>query len=346
MDVAEKPETNYRLLVENANQAIVVAQDGVLKFANAAAERLIGYEAAELINRPFTEFVHPRDREMVAEHHRKRMAHQETPEPYEMRVVDNQGNTRWFLNDGALIDWEGRTASLIIFSETTESRKHRERIRRLSRRLLHAQEAERRMISSELHDRVAQNLSAAKMACDSMAGKKAESHPEDARLLREVSELIQKSLSAARDLSYEMSPPGLAELGIAAAISNFCHDFAEKTGINVDFKAAGMQDCPLPLLVGISIYRSVQEAMNNVRKHAQASLITVRLVRAHPYIIARVEDDGIGFDVKEGMKISATERRMGLFSIQQRAQLMGGDMSLRSEKGKGTRLAIRMPVEE
>lgn len=346
MGMGEKPETNYRLLVENANQAIVVAQDGVLKFANAAAERLIGYEAAELMSRPFTEFVHPRDREMVAEHHRKRMAHQETPEPYEMRVVDNQGNIRWLLNDGALIDWEGRTASLIIFSETTESRKHRERIRRLSRRLLHAQEAERRMISSELHDRVAQNLSAAKMTCDSMAGKKAESHPEDARMLREVSELIQKSLSAARDLSYEMSPPGLAELGIAAAISNFCNDFAEKTGIEVDFKAAGMQDCPLPLLVGISIYRSVQEAMNNVRKHAQASVITVRLVRSHPYIIARVEDDGVGFDVKEGMKISATERRMGLFSIQQRAQLMGGDMSLRSEKGKGTRLAIRMPVEE
>ena len=342
----EKCGHDYQLMVENANEAIVVAQNGFLRFANAAAARLSGYEVDDLLQRPFIDFVHPDDRRRVAEHHRRRMAGEEIPEPYEMRVLDSRGNTRWVINNAALIEWEGQNAVLIFFSDTTESRIHRERIRKLSQRLLHAQEAERRMISSELHDRVAQNLSAAKMACDSIAGKGSGVSAEAAQSLREVSDLIQHSISAARDLSYEMSPPGLAELGLAAALSTFCQDFAEKTGVPVDFQAAGMQGAPVPMLIGISLYRSVQEAMNNVRKHARAGRIAVRLVRVHPHIVARVEDDGIGFDVREGMKISSAEKRMGLFSIQQRMQLLGGEMTIRSEKGAGTRLSIRVPVEE
>jgi len=337
---------NYQLMVENANEAIVVAQNGFLRFANHAAARLSGFGIDELLRRPFIDFVHPDDRQRVAEHHRRRIAGEEIPEPYEMRVLDSRGNTRWVINNAALIEWEGQNAVLIFFSDTTESRIHRERIRKLSQRLLHAQEAERRMISSELHDRVAQNLSAAKMACDSLAGKASGVSTEAAQSLREVSHLIQHSISAARDLSYEMSPPGLAELGLVATLSNFCHDFAQKTGTPVDFRAAGMQGSPVSMLIGISVYRSVQEAMNNVRKHARAGRIAVRLVKVHPHIVARVEDDGVGFDVEEGMKISSAEKRMGLFSIQQRMQLLGGEMTIRSEKGIGTRLAIRVPVEE
>ncbi|MGD8367062.1 MAG: PAS domain S-box protein [Desulfobacterales bacterium] len=346
LDRLARSEKNYRILVENANEAIVVAQDGYFRFVNPAAGRLFRYPADVLLSRPFIEFVHPEDRQKVAEHHRDRMAGEASPVPYEMRIIDSRGITRWIVNNGTVIDWEGKKAILIFFTDTTEGRVHRERIRKLSQRLLHAQEAERRMISSELHDRVAQNLSAAKMACDSVAGSPARVSAEAANVLREVSELIHNSITAARDLSYEMSPPGLAELGLAAAVSNFCHDFAEKTGIEVDFLAAGMKDIRLPLLVGISAYRSIQEAMNNVRKHARAGRISVRLVRAYPNLIARVEDDGVGFDVKEGMKISSAEKRMGLFSIQQRMRLLGGEVTIRSTKGAGTRLSIRLPLEE
>jgi PAS domain S-box-containing protein len=346
LDRLARSEKNYRLLVENANEAIGVAQDGYFRFVNPAAGRLFRHPADVLMSRPFIEFVHPEDREKVSEHHRTRMAGGASPEPYEMRIVDSRGATRWTINNGTVIDWEGKKAILIFFTDTTEGRIHRERIRKLSRRVLRAQEAERRMISSELHDRVAQNLSAAKMACDSVAGSPSGVSSAAANVLREVSELIQRSITAARDLSYEMSPPGLAELGLAAAVSNFCHDFAEKTGIPVDFLAAGMTGLHLPLLVGISAYRSIQEAMNNVRKHAGAGRISVRLVRAYPHLIARVEDDGVGFDVKEGMKISSAEKRMGLFSIQQRMQLLGGEVTIRSTRGAGTRLSIRLPIEE
>ncbi len=88
-------EEKYRLVVENANEAILIAQDGVLKFVNSKAQEIIGYSAQEMTSRPFTDFIHPDDREMVMQRYRQRLRGEPVPETYPFRAVDSEGNVRW-----------------------------------------------------------------------------------------------------------------------------------------------------------------------------------------------------------------------------------------------------------
>jgi PAS domain S-box-containing protein len=222
----------------------------------------------------------------------------------------------------------------------------RKNIQALTRALIDAQENERRMISSELHDRVAQDLSAAKISCDMMMDHCAQLPELFAAGLQELSRSLERTIMAVRDLSYEMRPPGLEEMGLVRVVENFCRDFSEKTGIPAEFQSAGLTHARLPATVAISLYRLIQEGLNNVHKHARASRVSVRLVRVHPHIIVRIEDDGCGFDIQEVLSRAAPEKRMGLVSMQQRAGILNGDLDIRSEHEKGTKIWLRIPAEE
>jgi len=219
-------------------------------------------------------------------------------------------------------------------------------VQALSQALIHAQENERRMISSELHDRVAQDLSAAKIACDMMIDHCAALSDLAAGGLQELSGSLEKTIMTVRDLSYEMRPPGLEEMGLVQAVENFCREFREKSGIRVDFQAAGMPDSRLPTTVAISLYRLIQEALNNIQKHARTHTAIVRLVKVHPHIVLRIEDDGCGFDVQQVMSRAAPEKRMGLVSMQQRARIVNGTLEIRSAVGKGTKISLKIPSVE
>ncbi|NTW57754.1 MAG: PAS domain S-box protein [Nitrospirae bacterium] len=114
-------EANFRLVVENAGEGILVAQDGMLKFVNPKMEELTGYSARELAARPFTEFLHPDDRDMVVEHHKKRLRGQlEASYSYAFRVISRNGSIKWVENKGALTTWEGRPATVNFLSDITD----------------------------------------------------------------------------------------------------------------------------------------------------------------------------------------------------------------------------------
>ena len=93
----------------------------------------------------------------------------------------------------------------------------------------------------------------------------------------------------------------------------------------------------------INLYRLLQEGLSNVRKHADAGNITVRLISSFPHIILRIEDDGKGFDLKERSAKAAVEKRMGLRSMNERARLLQGRMDIESNPGKGTKVIIKIP---
>jgi len=122
-------EEKYRRLVENANDAIVITQDGRLTFANKQTERLSGYSHEDLLSVPFLNFVHSEDRKAVHEHHVRRLAGKEIPEVYDFRIVDRVGNTRWVRNSGVIVEWEGKPATLNFLADITARKHTEERLR-------------------------------------------------------------------------------------------------------------------------------------------------------------------------------------------------------------------------
>jgi signal transduction histidine kinase len=217
-------------------------------------------------------------------------------------------------------------------------------IRTLTRKLMKSQEDERRMISRELHDRVGQDLSTLRIELETLLD-----HPLPPDLLRarisQLSARLERSILAVRDLAYDLRPPGL-EIGLVPAVSMLCSDFSEKTGIRVDFISAGVEKLKLEFDFQINLYRMIQEGLNNIHKHAHAAHAVVRLAAAHPHLLLRIEDDGRGFDMERRAREIDSEKRMGLRSLKERADLLGGVMAVRSVIGKGTRILFKLPCRE
>ena len=113
-------EEKYRLLVENAQEAIIIAQDDRLALVNPAAVRIIGYTAEQITSVPFVEFVHPEDREVVVNHHRRRLRGEEVPVMYSFRVVCKDQSVKWVEQNGSVIVWNGKPAALNFLTDITE----------------------------------------------------------------------------------------------------------------------------------------------------------------------------------------------------------------------------------
>ena len=217
-------------------------------------------------------------------------------------------------------------------------------IRTLTHELIQIQERERLNLSRELHDSLAQDLSALKIDLDIL--------PEDlvapARealgpWVSRLSQRLQGVLEAVRDLAYVLRPPLLDQLGLVRAIQSYCEDFSERSGLPVDFLAAGIDDSRLDPDTRITLYRLVQEGLTNIRKHAMATQVTLRLVASHPHLILRLEDDGQGFEVAERQMSAAAERHLGLLGMEERVTLLGGRLEITSQPGRGTGLLIEIP---
>jgi PAS domain S-box-containing protein len=128
-------EEKYRVLVENANDAIVVAQDGLLKFFNPKTSDVTGFSAEELAIKPFVELVHPDDREVVVKRHQQRLMGKSPPQVYSFRIVARDGRVKWVEIRPVVITWEGRPATLNILSEITERRQNEQSLRRRAEEL-------------------------------------------------------------------------------------------------------------------------------------------------------------------------------------------------------------------
>ncbi|MEJ5357261.1 MAG: MEDS domain-containing protein [Desulfobacterales bacterium] len=227
-----------------------------------------------------------------------------------------------------------------------ERKRSETQIRSLTRKLMKTQEDERRMISRELHDRLGQDLSGIKIALQTLPDRHPSAPPALQEDLHRLSRILERAILTVRDLAYELRPPGLEEMGLVQAMAMFCREFAEKTGLAVEFRAVGVDRLQLDFQVQIQLYRMVQEALNNVHKHARASRAVVKLAAVRPHLLLRVEDDGQGFDVAERARAIDAEKRMGLRSLQERAEVLGGVLLVTSAPGRGTKILAKLPCPE
>jgi signal transduction histidine kinase len=203
------------------------------------------------------------------------------------------------------------------------------------RRVVEAQEIERRRLARELHDETGQALTSILLGLKPLEETLAS---DDARAAAaELRELVVTTLQDVRRLAVELRPSALDDFGLAAALERLTRSFAEQTGIAVDFEAA-LPDERLPEEVETALYRIVQESLTNVVKHARASRVSILLARTSGSVKAVIEDDGRGIDHGAG------EGGFGLVGISERLSLLGGRLEIESSPGAGTTIAAEVPL--
>lgn len=221
--------------------------------------------------------------------------------------------------------------------------RQRDEKQRLSRLLIESQEAERRRLASELHDSLSQTLLVVKNRA--WMGQQPGQAPEKmARQLREISEAAENALEEVRALSHALRPPELDRLGLTRAFVALGERLAEAGGPAIIFSVDPV-DGTLPSELEINLFRIAQEAINNALKHAQATRIELSLRREPATLLLTVRDDGQGFTPAPTASGAGAKRSgLGLSSMQERARILGGELTLESAPGRGTRLTAVIPL--
>lgn len=218
--------------------------------------------------------------------------------------------------------------------------RYREEVRWLSRKVLTAQEEERQRIARELHDETAQSLTSLLIGLRIV--EKAMTPQETAARIADLRVQTGRTLEEVRKLAVDLRPSTLDDLGLAAALNGYTDEFARRSRADVVFHAVRL-DQRLPDEVEVVVYRIVQEALTNVWKHAEATRVEVRVSGEDRMVSASVADNGRGFNVESTMR--SRETGLGLFGMQERVALVGGTLTITSQPGSGTRVAIQIPLE-
>jgi len=227
-------------------------------------------------------------------------------------------------------------------------KKQQLQVRELLAQTVRAQEDERKRMSVELHDSVTQWLVGASYRIQVSNALLSESDGSEARgelirgELKEIESTIDQSLKELRGVMAGLHPPALAELGLPHAVRQLA-DRLENEGIAYSFETTGTPN-RLPSSIEITIYRIVQESLANIRKHAEATNVVIRLCFQDEGVLVEVSDDGKGFSLYRTLDSAVSVGSMGLLGMKQRAETVGGTLDIETKPGGGTKIALRIPI--
>ncbi len=291
--------------------------------------------------------IQPEDREPLRAAAR-RAIDEGTSYKLEVRVVLRDGRQRRMLVSGeAVRDDAGRATKLIgTCLDITEQRRREEelcsaadQLQALSRRLVEAQETERRRLAAELHDRVGQNLTALGINLDILAGRLERLDAEAKRRLRDSLALLDQTALCIEGVLDELRPPMLDDLGLGPALRWLADEFSRRTEIAVRLHVQGTET-RFERRHEVALLRIVQEALNNVAKHAHATQVEIALAWQTDAARVEVVDDGAGFATNE----AHGRRGFGLVTMRERIEAAGGLLDVQSAPGAGTKVRALVPL--
>ncbi|MDZ7764580.1 MAG: histidine kinase [Melioribacteraceae bacterium] len=217
---------------------------------------------------------------------------------------------------------------------TAQLEKSEESIRDLTQKLITAQESERQRISRDLHDNVSQDLAILKLELEKF-GRAA--HDIEKRKLTWLSDKLINMSKYIKDFTFFLHPSSIKQTGLINALQAMCNDFNEYSNTKIEFYSKVNGQIKLPEEVQTNLYRFVQEALANIRKHSNAASGIIIVSTKEDMLNFRIEDDGIGFNLE---KVQANKSRtsMGLKSMEERILIAGGELKIKSAIGEGTKL--------
>ena len=263
-----------------------------------------------------------------------------------MNVVCSQ-DVCFNAHDFELFDSIGYHVGLAIENSILyQGAKEEEELRgRLLNSVINAQEEERKRISRELHDESGQNLTAAAMSLESIEDLVPPGHTQLMKKVQGVRSLVSRTLEDIRRLTRDLRPMALDDIGLVSAIRTHVKNRLEAVGINVIFEGNGLDgNGRLAPVVETALFRIVQEATNNILRHAGAHNVLVSLTASDGTITVVVEDDGKGFHSNTVVASASRTQSLGLVGMKERATILGGTFVVLSHPNQGTRVVVEIPT--
>jgi signal transduction histidine kinase len=229
-----------------------------------------------------------------------------------------------------------------------EGLKQRDRLRsQFLEQAMVAQEEERKRIARELHDQIGQALTSFLLGLGTLDAQTdgAEEVVISLARLQDLKAIVTDTLDDVRNLALGLRPSVLDDLGLVPAVQRTVRTYGARHQLAIDFQLVGLEGVRLSSSIETSLYRIVQEALTNVAQHASAHHVSLVLEGRDRSVVLIVEDDGQGFDVERLMRGPANKRWLGLHGMRERAELLGGTLTIESAPGVGTTVFVQVPLQ-
>lgn len=357
---SEPADEQFRLLVSSVVDYAIFLMDpaGQIVSWNAGAQRIKGYSAAEAIGRHFSMFYSLTERTLGVPTALLARAERDGRAEQEGWRIRKDGSRFWA--DVVITALRSPSGTLRGFAKVTrnmtERRESEESLREqrtlltkaagdllaLTRRLVDAEEAERRRLARELHDRVGQTLSALGFNLEAaLAALGADAPPTMRERLSDSLVLLESTMQTIEQVMADLRPPLLEEYGLGAALQRHADEFARRTGIAVAFDDLAQERIrSMRIETAVALFRIAQEALNNIVKHAAAKHVRMALSLEGLEATVSVIDNGRGFD----LPAAARQQRWGMRTMRERAEAAGGRVDVFSSPGKGTSVVASVRI--
>jgi PAS domain S-box-containing protein len=338
----EGAEHAYRVLIESMNEgALTLTADKVILYANQCFARMVKCPLEQVMGSSFRRFLSAEDRATL-----RPLLKRAAKSGSKIQVLLHAGDgskmpAQISIRPLAMNGFNRATIGLVV-TDMTEARRTEEQLRALTHRVVQVQEAERGRVALELHDNITQLLCAILVRSQTLANKLLTRDGPAKREAVKLREMLGQTAEEVERISRNLRPSVLDELGLVAALRATSTEFAERTGVSVKLACAQLT-ARLPADTELALYRILQEALGNVEKHARARHVIVRL-RLRTFVELAINDDGIGFDPEHHAARRKGKGGLGLLSMRERATYAGGAFTVKSVRGAGTEIEVRIPL--
>ena len=339
---AEEAKKNLAAIVESSDDAILSETlDGTIKSWNAGAEKIYGYTAGEIVGQHVSTLIPPELQNellMILE----RIRHGESVDQLEtVRLTKDGRRIDVSLTISAIKDERGIiTGASAVARDITDRKRDQQRLQHLAGRLLMLQDEEQQRVAAELHDGLGQNLAIIKNRA--IIGLRDQTSQERAReQLEEIAATATASIVEVREIAHNLRPYELDRLGLVAAIESMIERVSDSTAIKLSSNLDRIEGLLSPE-AETSVYRIVQEGLNNVIKHSKATTARIEISKTGNQLAIAVQDNGKGIPspVENGNKA----RGFGLAGIAERVRVLGGSLAVNSRPSHGTAINIRLEL--
>jgi two-component system sensor histidine kinase DegS len=341
MALRQSEEFNSSLLTNSPNPILVLNADASIRYVNPALEKLTDFSAAELIgkNPPYPWWIEETHKELS---HRLRQAIRYGTRKYESLLRKKNGERFWVEKILKPVNVNGALEYFLVnWVDLTEQKRLKVNMEFYLSEITKAQEEERKRIACEIHDESIQSLAALALDIDAIASGK-ERLPGDVILrLKGLRAKVNSILDGLRRFSHDLRPGVIDQVGLVPALEILIEEANKNNIVKNSLEVSGSER-RLATNTEVALFRIVQEALRNIKRHSGAIQSVTRLRFTRTRVRITVSDNGRGFEVPDTLSDFASESKLGLIGMQERTRLLGGKLLVKSRVGRGTTIIVEI----